>query len=546
MIVAAAAYFTLLAQAQQPPTIPDHLIADLDVEYSRVGQRVAMDIIRPKTPGPHPAILAIHGGGFRAGSRQSYIPFCTRAAEKGYVCATASYRLAPGHQFPAAVEDAKAAVRFLRANAAKYTVDPAHIGAVGGSAGGHLVLMLGLTANNRSFEGSGPNRDQSSTVQCVVNYYGPTDFVQSYAPGKSVDAAQVLPLFLGGDLEHNRKQHIAASPLYYVSPQASPILSIHGTKDTYVAYEHSVWLTEKLKAAGADAELETIPDAGHGFKGADAAKAEARTFEYFDKHLKPAKQQRIVVADHGPAGQIVTMEWPSGRELSTLPNDRGHDVQVLPNGGLLFTVGPQKKIVEVDAAGRTIWTCCDGLEHPLAAQRLDNGLTLIGDAKAGRVIEVDRNGAVQWKYESADLANMRMRNAHRTAQGTTLIAVEAEAKLIEVDRSGKIIWQWQAPEGSKRRLYMGRRLANGNTIVSLNEPGEVVEVDPQGKVVRSIGGSKMDIRMGWASGFAFLPNGNLLISDYTGRRLLEVDAKGEVVNQLRTGHRTIATVTVMQ
>jgi acetyl esterase/lipase len=548
-MIAASVAFLFLAQqpAPAPPQIPDNIQADLDVEYSRVGARVAMDILRPKTPGPHPTILAVHGGGFRAGNRRSYIPLCIKAAQRGFACATASYRLAPGHQFPAPVEDVKAAVRFLRANAAKYEIDAANIGAIGGSAGGHLVLMLGLTANNKSFEGTGPNRDFSSAVKCVVNYYGPTDFTKSYEPGKSVDAAQVLPLFLGGDLEHNRKAHLLSSPLFYVSPQATPILSIHGTKDRYVAYEHSVWLTEKLKAAGAEAELETLVDADHGFKGADAEKAEARTFAFFEKHLKPAasKQQRIVISDHGPAGQVVAMEWPSGKELWTLPNDRGHDVQVLKNGHILFTVGPQRKVVEVDAAGKTVWTCCDGLEHPLAAQRLENGLTLIGDAKAGRVIEVDSAGAVKWQYASPDLANMRMRNAHRTAQGTTFIAVEAEAKLIEVDKDGKIVWQWQAPQGSKRRLYMGRRLPNGNVVMSLNDPGEVVEVDRAGKVIRSIGGEKMDIRMGWASGFAMLPNGNILISDYTGRRLLEVDAAGKVVNELRTGHRTVASLAVM-
>ena len=100
----------------------------------------------------------------------------------------------------------KAAVRFLRANADKYGIDPDHIGAMGGSAGGHLVLFLGLTPNVAEFEGTGPNREFSSRVQCVVNYYGPSDFTQSYA--KSVDAAQVLPLFLGGDLAHNRPEHM--------------------------------------------------------------------------------------------------------------------------------------------------------------------------------------------------------------------------------------------------------------------------------------------------------------------------------------------------
>jgi hypothetical protein len=140
-----------------------------------------------------------------------------------------------------------------------------------------------------------------------------------------------------------------------------------------------------------------------------------------------------------------------------------------------------------------------------------------------------------------------MRNAHRTPAGTTLVAVEAEAKLIEVDKEGKnIIWSWQAAEKDKRRLYMGRRLANGNTMVSLSDPGEIVEVNERGEIVRSIGGKKLDIQMGWASGFAELPGGNLLISDYTGRRLIEVDAKGKVVNELRTGARTIASLDVIR
>lgn len=534
-------------QTAQPsrPAIPDDVSAEFDVVYSRVGQQSGMDILRPKTAGPHPAIVAIHGGGFRRGSRNSYLPLCIKAAQRGYVCATVSYRLAPGHQFPAAVEDVKAAVRFLRANAAKYSIDPLSIGATGGSAGGHLALMLGLTGPMKIFEGSGPNLDQSSEVQAVVNYYGPVDFTQSYA--KSVDAAQVLPLFLGGDLEHNRKMHIAASPLYYVTPQAAPTLTIHGTKDTYVAYEHGVWITFKLLAAEVEAELETIEGAGHGFKGAEVDRAEARMFQFFDKHLKPgAAQTRVLISDHGPRGQVVGMLWPSGRELFTIPNERGHDARPLANGNVLYTVGPQGKVFEADASGKTVWQCCDGLQHPLAAQRLLNGNTLIGDAKAGKVIEVDPSGKSVWNYESPDLVNMRMRNANRTDAGTTLIAVEAVSKLIEVDRAGKIIWEWQAPEKEQRRLYQGKRLANGNTLMSLSNPGELVEVDKNGKVVRSIGGANMDIRMGWTSGFDILPNGNVLMSDYTGRRLLEVDAAGKVVNELRTGARTVATVSVVK
>jgi acetyl esterase/lipase len=527
-----------------PPAVPDDVALDFDVEYSRVGERVAMDIFRPKTGGPHPVILAVHGGGFRAGSRAGYHRLCIQLAQKGFVAATASYRLAPRHQFPAAVEDVKAAVRFLRAHAAKFNLDPDHIGATGGSAGGHLALMLGLTGGMTAFDGTGPHLDQSSRVQAVVNFYGPTDFTKSY--DASVDAKDVLPQWIGNDLAHNRKQHLVASPLFYVTPLAPPTLTVHGTQDTYVAYDQGRWLDDRMKAAGAVHELETIEGAGHGFKGADLVRAEARLVAWFEKYLRPGPQRKILISDHGLKGEVVLMDWPSGKEHFRVPNGRGHDAQPLPGGNILYTVAPEKKVYEVDASGKRVWECCDGLEHPLAAQRLPNGNTLIGDAKAGRVVEVDRVGNRVWTYASADLANMRMRNSRRTAAGTTLICVEAVAKVIEVNADGKLIWEWQAPEKDKRRLYQALRLPNGNTILSLSDPGEVVIVNPHGAVVRSIGGAKSDIKMGWASGLAFFPNGSLLISDYTGRRLLEVDAEGHMVHELRMGPRTVASLAVVE
>jgi acetyl esterase/lipase len=539
--------FAATVLAQTPPPVPDTVVADRDVEYSAVGGRQTMDIVRPRgaSSTPRPAVLLVHGGGFRAGTKEGYIPLAVKLAEHGYIAATVTYRLAPRNQFPAAVHDVKAAVRFLRANATKYGIDPGHIGALGGSAGGHLVLMLGLTAGVEEFEGSGPNRDQSSGVQCVVDEYGPTDFTQSYS--KSVDAAEVLPKFLGGDLDHSRLAHIRASPLNWITPNAAPTLALHGTLDNYVAYEQSLWLVERLIAAGVPAELETITGAGHGFKGADAQRADERAFAWFDKYLKPQPTQHtLLISDHGPNGEIAAIEWPSAKVLWKVPNDHGHDVQSLPNGHVLFTINPQKKVVEIDANQKEVWTYSEGLEHPIAAQRLANGNTLIGDARLGRVIEVTPDKRVVWKYENAQLGNMRSRNSHRTDRGTTLIAIEAEGRLIEVDQAGKTIWQWQAPDGMNRKLYQGRRLANGNTMMSLSDPGEVVEVDPSGKIVRSIGGTDPAIQLGWVSGFTFLPEGGMLINDYTGRRIVEVDAKGKVVTEWRTGSRTIASIDLVR
>lgn len=282
--IVAAFAAPVFAQQAATPAIPESVRLEANVAYDTADPQQVMDIVRPADNAVHPAVLFVHGGGFRAGSRKGYLQQCIRMAQAGYVTATADYRLAPKSPFPAAVYDVKAAVRYLRANAVRLNIDPQRIGATGGSAGGHLVLFLGVTGNVPEFEGPGPNRDQSSRVSCVVSMYGPSDFTKSY--GRSVDAAEVLPLFLGGDLAHAREAHLRSSPLNWVTPDAAPTLAIQGTKDRYVNYEQSVWIVERLLSVGVEAELETIEGADHGFKGADAEHAEKLMLGFFDRHLK--------------------------------------------------------------------------------------------------------------------------------------------------------------------------------------------------------------------------------------------------------------------
>ena len=261
-------------------------IVENNVEYSNPdNQHLQLNLARPSEGnGPFPAVLCIHGGGFRAGTRDGYDGLIRQLAERGYVAVTVTYRLAPKYQFPAAVYDVKAAVRWLRANAGKYHIDPDRIGVTGGSAGGHLAQFLGVTSDVKMFEGDGGNLDQSSKVTCVVNQYGPSDFTKSY--GKSVDAAEVLPLFLGGNLETARQKHILSSPLYWVTPNAAPTRILHGTEDNYVAFEQATWMYEKLKAAGVEAELVPFEGSKHGFGGETAKRADTLLFAFFDKHLK--------------------------------------------------------------------------------------------------------------------------------------------------------------------------------------------------------------------------------------------------------------------
>jgi acetyl esterase/lipase len=284
VVLAVAARPALAQKAPPKVTVPDTVVYEPDVEYANPdGQHLLLDLARPKSgDGPFPAVVCIHGGGFRAGDRHGYDGLVVRLAEQGYVAVTVEYRLAPKYQFPAAVHDVKAAVRWVRANARKYHVDPERVAALGGSAGGHLAEFLGVTAHVPEFEGD-QNPGPSSAVTCVINFFGPSDFTKSY--GKSVDAAQVLPLFLGGNLEAARERHVRASPLYWVTPDAAPTLCLHGTEDKYVAHEQAVWLVERLQAAGVPAELLTLQGAGHGFRGKDQEMAEKAMFAFLGRRL---------------------------------------------------------------------------------------------------------------------------------------------------------------------------------------------------------------------------------------------------------------------
>lgn len=284
-LIAASAAATLVPATAGVAATQAAVTVMNDLEYATgAGEKLQLNLALPAGEGPFPGVVCIHGGGFRAGTRQGYDGMIKKLAEAGFAAVTISYRLAPKHPFPAAVHDCKAAVRWMRANASKYRIRPDRIGTMGGSAGGTLAQMLGVTAGVARFEGDGGNPELSSAVTCVVNHYGANDFTHSY--GKSVDAHEVLPLYLGADLVKARKNHILSSPLFWVNPDSCPTLCIHGTEDKYVAYEQSVWLVDRLLSCEVEAQLMTMPGAGHGFRGEDLARAEAATIAYFNRQLK--------------------------------------------------------------------------------------------------------------------------------------------------------------------------------------------------------------------------------------------------------------------
>ena len=267
-----------------------------NVTYGKAGEtELKLDLARPDGDGPFPAIVFIHGGGWSQGSRQSYRGQIEDAARRGYVAATISYRLMQFDEskketttatpnFPAQIHDAKAAVRWLRANAKKYNVDPDRIGVTGGSAGGHLSLLVGLTDPAANLEGDSGNPEQSSRVQAVVNVFGPTDMASCH---EKSSVAWIFRLFMGGTPAEAAERYKAASPITYVSEDDPPVLTLHGDQDALVPIEQARKLDEKMKAAGASHTLMVFAGQGHGFGGEDQQKAMNAMWVFFDEHLKP-------------------------------------------------------------------------------------------------------------------------------------------------------------------------------------------------------------------------------------------------------------------
>lgn len=267
-----------------------------NITYGKGGNtELQLDLARPAGDGPFPAIIFIHGGGWHQGDRRAYKSQIIEAAERGYVAATISYRLMEFDEskketttatptFPAQVHDAKAAVRWLRAQAENYHVDPNRIGVTGGSAGGHLSLLVGLTDAASGLEGDGGNPDQPSRVQAVVNFFGPTEMASCY---EASSVAWMLRLFMGGTPGEAADTYEAASPITYVSSEDPPVLTLHGDKDALVPVTQATTLDEKMKAAGASHTLMVFKNQGHGFGAEIQQKAMQAMWEFFGKHLKP-------------------------------------------------------------------------------------------------------------------------------------------------------------------------------------------------------------------------------------------------------------------
>ena len=282
------------AQSMQlPPTLADKVIFERDVVYGDAGHRpLKLDILRPKKPKSKkiPAVAFVHGGGWAGGDKAyGVIPMAMLAMDGEYLGVTISYRFSQEAKWPAQIHDCKAAIRWLRANAEKYGIDPDKIGCWGGSAGGHLVAMLATTADCKELEGDCGSKECSSRVSCAVNYFGPADLTRYGVKSKYPEggkASQLLEALLGGPVDDKPKEAASASPINFVTKDDAPILFVHGDQDGLVPLSHSEILKAECDKNNVPAKLIVVKGGGHGFRNPEVFK---RVKAYFDQQLYGAK-----------------------------------------------------------------------------------------------------------------------------------------------------------------------------------------------------------------------------------------------------------------
>lgn len=267
VLISACAIGKLTAQetnSAKPAPSPDAGIEMQDVVIGKGGDMNLRGVILApaNATATMPGVIWIHGGGWKGGTYKGNLTIPKFLAAHGFVCLSIEYRVVKIARWPAQIEDCKLGVRWFRANAARYHVDPNRIAVGGESAGGHLALCVGTMTDVAAYEGTGGTPGESSAVQAVVDFYGPADFV---TPGiYSAQAMKLTEELMGKPLEGNEDLWKSGSPAHQVKPGAPPMLLIHGTADGLVPMGQSLAMAEALKKANVPYELIVAERGRHG------------------------------------------------------------------------------------------------------------------------------------------------------------------------------------------------------------------------------------------------------------------------------------------
>jgi acetyl esterase/lipase len=286
-LVIASTFLRGAESRQGAPDLPEGTQVVRDQAYVANGhERQRLDLYTPAGGTRLPLIVWVHGGAWLGGSkdRSPALSFL----KEGYAVASINYRLSQHATFPAQIEDCKAAIRWLRANAGKYGIDPERIGVWGSSAGGHLVALLGSAGDVKTFD-QGDNLGVSSRVQAVCDFFGPSDFLQiGKMPSDINHDAPDSPeaRLIGGAVHENKEKAERANPITYVTRDDPPFLILHGDKDRTVPINQSELLHGALKKAGVNSTFHVVEGAGHGFGGPEI---QAMVRAFFEKHLRSGR-----------------------------------------------------------------------------------------------------------------------------------------------------------------------------------------------------------------------------------------------------------------
>lgn len=282
--------------APQRETPPRGFVAEYDIKYVTDGDDAqSLDIYYPKVRSekPLPLLIWIHGGGWSGGTK-TQVPYMGQL-QRGYVVANIEYRFSQKALFPAQIQDCQAAIRWLRAHAAQYNIDPEHFGVGGASAGGHLAALVGTSGGKGAFPVIGGHADQSDRVQAVCDVFGPANFWTVVAQANDDKNVQYVfkwnegdpySRLIGAKLGQDKDKCDAVSPVHYVSADNPPFLILHGDRDALVPFAQSVELQALLAEAGVEATLQRLPGAGHGGPSFTLPGVVKLANDFFDKHLK--------------------------------------------------------------------------------------------------------------------------------------------------------------------------------------------------------------------------------------------------------------------
>ncbi|MDH5603959.1 MAG: alpha/beta hydrolase [Cyclobacteriaceae bacterium] len=284
LMVMAAWKMGTLDLIEKKPEVPEDIAEHKDLLYRTTSTKdLKLDIYHKKDiNGSAPLLVFIHGGGWTGGDKRDYLVYLLDFAKLGYVTATLSYRFAQEAKFPAAVIDVKCAIKWLKTHAGEYHIDPEKIAVIGGSAGGHLSMMIGYSSDVPELDGDCPNDSTSSRVQAVVNFYGPTDLTTEYGRNHSITKN-----FLGKTWEEDPDIFRHASPDHYLTADDPPTLIFHGTIDSLVPVSQSDNLKARLDSLGVDTYYHRLKGWPHTMDAAVEVNEYCQYYmrEFFQKYL---------------------------------------------------------------------------------------------------------------------------------------------------------------------------------------------------------------------------------------------------------------------